>query len=176
MRAIKVTYRAVFQQLRMSAMKCSAAVNVEVVQSGAGEWFSRSPDTGVEFKFTRQQSAEAAKKEAESRFEIMISDSWWITGKPPDESARRPLEPEELVERDGKMYILEPNDFTHIFDSEASKKPENAAQLSKMDIDHVWPAACGQLPRLRHFVSTKAKVPPTCRQCLEIYQKEYARK
>ena len=106
----------------------------------------------------------------------MISDGWWITGKPPDESARRPLEPEELVERDGKMYILEPNDFTHIFDPETSKTPENQKQIAALDLDSPWIGACGQLVKLRQFVSTKAKIPPTCRQCLEIYQKEYARK
>ena len=67
MRQIKVTYRAVFQQLKSVAMRCSAPVNVEVIER-KGMWISQSPDTGVEFRFEKHISAEAAKQEAASLF------------------------------------------------------------------------------------------------------------
>lgn len=169
MKQIKPRYRAVFQQLKSVAMKCSAAVNVEVIQRGTGLWICQSPDTGVEFRFTPMQSAQAAKQEAESRFEIMLSDGWFMMAKPPDgPSVIRLLEPDEYVEKDGKIYWFELDDFTHIVDPAKPMDPNN--------LKAVHPAACGDLPKIGKFVSLKANVPPTCKRCAEVYAERFAKR
>jgi hypothetical protein len=171
-RQIKVVYRAVFQQLKSVAMICRAPVNVEVAQSG-GQWISRSPDTGVSFHFTECQSAEAAKKEAESRFITMLSDEWAIFGKPPEgPAALRLLEPEEYTMKDGKVYWLELNDFTHIVDP----KRELTSIGRINDKAKIWPAACGESPSVKQIISLKANIEPSCPKCAEVYRERYAAK
>ena len=172
MRQIRVVYRAVFQQLKSVAMICRAPVNVEVAQLGNGVWISRSPDTGVSFRFTECQSAEAARWEAEDRFVEMLSDGWWMLGKPPDGSLLRPLEPEEYTMKDGKVYWYELNDFTHIMDPKR-KLTEVGSVIDKAKI---WPAACGESPSVKRIISLKADIEPSCPKCAEVYRERYAKK
>ena len=170
MRLIHVTYRAVFTQLKFSLFKMNGPVNVEVIER-YNQWVCQSPDTGVEFNFTKMPSAESAKTEAASRFEKMISDGWWTFGreprpagqKGPREDGPRMLNPEEIQIKDGKVYFLEANDFTHIFNPTNPNPPSG-------NKDHSTLAACGQYPRIRNFVSLKANVEPTCKACAEIYR------
>jgi hypothetical protein len=169
-RQINVTYRAALEQLKAYPFKLKTPINVEVIERRR-IWISQSPDTGVEFDFTPCQSAEAAKKEAEKRFERRLSE-WQIFGRPPMHGPTqkeprvdkpRLLTSDEIQIRDGKIYFLEANDFTHVYDPQ---KPPVAG----MDRDSAHDAACGQRPRLRHFVSLKGNQPPTCKECLKIYR------
>jgi hypothetical protein len=170
MRLIHVTYRAVFTQLKSSSFRMNGPVNVEVIER-YNQWVCQSPDTGVEFNFTKMPSAESARKECESRFERMMSDGWWIFGreprpagqKGPREDGPRLLNPQEIQMKDGQVYFLEVNDFTHIFDPKNPNRPTD-------DKDKSAQAACGQYPRIRNFISLKANVEPTCKACAEIYR------
>ena len=169
MRLIHVTYRAVFTQLKSSLFKMNGPVNVEVIER-YNQWVCQSPDTGVEFQFTKMPSAESAQKECASRFEKMLSDGWWIFGREPavkgskePRDGPRLLNPEEIQITDGKVYFLEANDFTHIFDPANPTRPTGDKDKSAL-------AACGQWPRIRNFISLKANVEPTCKGCAEVYR------
>ena len=170
MRLIHVTYRAVFTQLKSSLFKMNGPVNVEVIER-YNQWVCQSPDTGVEFQFTKMPSAESAQEECASRFEKMLSDGWWIFGREPRpagqtgprEDVARLLNPDEIQIKDGKVYFLEANDFTHIFDPKNTDRPSG-------DKDKSAQAACGQWPRIRNFISLRANVEPTCKGCAEVYR------
>ena len=166
MRQIKVTYRAVFQQLKSTAMICRAPVCVEVAETARG-WISRSFETGKDFGFTVQPRADSAMKEAESRFVTMLSDEWAIFGKPPEgPPGLRLLQPEEFTAKDGKVYWYDLNDYTHVTSKE---KPTPATPVA------IYPAACGESPAFKQFISTKANIEPSCPGCAEYYRKEYAK-
>jgi hypothetical protein len=169
MRVIHVTYRAVFKRLKDTLFRFDGPVNVEIYQQ-KDKWMARSPDTLVDFPFTACQSPESMKKECAARFEKQLSDKWWIFGKEPapkggskgmGDNPVRELQPDEIQIKDGKVYFLETDDYTHIMD------PKNPAPRPSPASN---PAACGQWPKMKNFISLKANIPPSCRQCAEVYK------
>ncbi len=166
MRVIHATYRATFRHLKEALFKFNGPINVEVIQQTNGMWVSQSPDTGAEFKFTPCASPESAQKEAARQFHEQLSE-WQIFGKEPapkgskePRPGARQLQPNEIQIRDGKVYFLEVDDFTHIMDP----------RIPVGSLPTTGPAACGQFPKLKNFVSLKSNIPPTCKQCAEVYE------
>lgn len=167
MRKISVTYRAAFQQ-PVNALRLKAIFHVEVFEEGKGRWRARSADTGVLFcDLGCLSSAEAMQASVVAGFEHMNSE-WEIWAKPHLESDKRQIDPLEIaLQRDGTYLHMEPNDYTHVFDPLSPIDPT-------ADIDKNHMAACGSQVRIRNFVSTKQKVPPSCRACAVIFAERYA--
>ena len=175
MRVIHVTYRAVFKRLKDTLFKYSGPINVEVIQLGNGMWISQSPETGAQFdKFTACASPESAKKEAACRFHEQVSE-WSIFGKEPAPKGSkeprppaRQLLPHEIQIKDGKVFFLETDDYTHIMDPAVPSVTDRGVQ-GRPDMP-TGMAACGQWPKMKNFISLKANIPPTCKQCAEVYK------
>jgi hypothetical protein len=169
MRAIKVTYRAVFEQpkgaLNPMNLNLPAPMPVELFQAGA-TWKARSVLTGAEFnRFEKFASKAHGQSTIESSFERQITP-WEMWGKPPDEIEPRELLPKEIHQcADGQVFWKQPEDFTHIL--HAPTIPYTAK---------IPPAACGAKVNVKCFIDNRANVEPTCEPCAEIWKREYRRK
>src|SRR5208283_359749 len=158
MRAIKVTFRAVFQQpigkLNPLNAKFANPIVVEIVQFGA-KWLAREIFSGGVFtRLGRFSSIEQGKAELAANFERQVQD-WQIWGRVPDNGDERMLSPDEIVlDSHGKAFIKQAEDYTHIL--HAPTIPPGA---------HVPPAACGAQVNAKCFISTKANVEPSCKGC-----------
>jgi hypothetical protein len=181
MRAIRVTFRAVFQQpigkLNPLNAKFASPIAVEIVQIGA-KWLAREIlSAGVFTRLGNLASLEQAKAELAANFERQVQD-WQIWGRVPwkplclsqrsgnGESAlteERMLSLDEIViDSHGKAFFKQAEDYTHIL--HAPTIPPGA---------HVPPAACGAQVNAKCFISTKANVEPSCKGCAEVWRREY---
>lgn len=166
MRAIKVSYRAEFEQptgaLNPMGMKLPGLQRVEIFQTGA-TWKARSIATGqIYTRLEKFASRTHAQSNLEANFERRLTE-WEIWGKPPEEAEPRKLLPKEIrIASDGQVFWRQAEDFTHIL--HAPNIPPGA---------HVPPAACGAKVNVKCFISTKANIEPTCEPCAEIWRKEY---
>lgn len=173
MRAIKVTYRAVFQQpigpLNPMGLKIPGEFAVEISGSPVAGWraYSLAPRHVYE-KLGRFASFDHAKTELAAAFRKQTQD-WQIWGVVPAQdslSAERMLTPDELIfQPDGKVFIRQAEDYTHII--HAQTIPPGA---------RIPPAACGAQVNTKCFISTKANVEPTCKGCAEVWRREYKSK
>lgn len=171
MRAIKVTYRAVFEQpvgeLNPMGIKVPGPQPVELFFS-KGNFCVREISTPQRNVFTRLGTfvtLEHAKNSVKRAFETQRTD-WQMWGTPPYEPAERLLLKDEIeIQTDGKVYFRQAEDYTHII--HAPTIPPGA---------HMPPAACGARVNAKCFISTRANVKPTCKGCLEVYLREYAGK
>lgn len=173
MRAIKVTFRAVFENpigaLNPMGLKIPGPQPVEIF--GQGErWQVRaisSPRRQVFEKLGRFSSVEHAKSGLSEVFEKML-EPWQLWGTVAGDGDRslaveRILTPYDVVSLgNGKWAALDPEDRTHII--HAQTIPPGAK---------IPPAACGASVNAKCFISTKANIEPSCRGCAEVWRKEY---
>ena len=183
MRAIKVTYRAVFQQpigpeLNPMGLKLPGTFPVEIFSRGESNWLVREIASAYRREYKRLGkfvSLDAAKFGVRQVFEHMI-EPWQIWGIPPfgTQAAAEQLNSNgKSVERlltaydisdlgNGKWAWIDPEDRTHILHGpliDPKAKVPNAA--------------CGASVNAKCFISTKANVEPSCRECAEVWKKEY---
>ena len=171
MRAIKVTYRAVFQQpigdLNPLGLKVGGDILVEVFRRGEG-WQARMANA---FKpLGKFASASHALSGVAAAFERQIQP-WQIWGTVPDNgrialAAERMLSPDEfVVDKQGKVFFKQAEDYTHILHGPLIDP--------KLKIPN---AACGAQVNADCFISTKANVEPSCKGCAEVWRREYRNK
>lgn len=170
MRAIKVTFRAVFEQpigkLNPSELRLPGLRPVEVFSKG-DKWYVRSLETAKPIvleklgEFANSAQAKTAVEQSYRRF----VQSWQLWGTPPGFPAPVPLQAEDIVKLPNEQYAWkEAEDFTHILHA-----PN--AQPGKTMV-----AACGADVPAKAYVSTKANVEPTCKRCAEVWREHYATK
>jgi hypothetical protein len=178
MRAIKVTYRAVFQQpigpeLNPMGLKLPGTFPVEIFSRGE-QWLAReiaSARRQVYDRLGKFVSLDAAKFGVKQVFEKQIAD-WQIWGIPPFGTQKdgmyvdRLLTPYDISDMGhGKFAWIDPEDRTHILHGpliDPKAKVPNAA--------------CGASVNAKAFISTKANVEPSCRECAEVWRREYRNK
>lgn len=173
MRAIKVTFRAVFEQpigsLNPMGVKLPGQFPVEIF--GQGErWQVReiaTPRRHVYTKLGRFISLDHAKREVRDHFARQIQDwqPWGDAPLPnsPELAENRMLTPYEVADcGEGKFGWIQDEDRTHII--HAPTIPPGA---------RIPPAACGASVNAKCFISTKANIEPSCRGCAEVWRKEY---
>ena len=186
MRAIKVTYRAVFQQpigpeLNPMGLRLPGAFPVEIFSRGESNWLVREIASAYRREYKRLGkfvSLDAAKFGVKEVFERQIAD-WQIWGIPPlgtlpameqlnsnGKPAERMLTPYEISSLgNGKWAWIDPEDRTHILHGPLIDP--------KLKIPN---AACGAQVNAKAFISTKANVEPSCRECAEVWKREYRNK
>jgi hypothetical protein len=82
------------------------------------------------------------------------------------EGVERLVTPYDVVScGSGKWAALDAEDRTHII--HAQTIPPGA---------RIPPAACGAQVNAKAFISTKANVEPSCRECAEVWKREYRNK
>jgi hypothetical protein len=168
MRAIKVTFRAVFEfpigKLNPMGLRIPGPQPVEIFGSGE-RWQVReiaSPRRQVYAKLGRFVSLAHAKREVQEAFQ-QFREPWQPWGKPPNSPVEIMLTPYELADlKDGKFAWIDDEDRTHII--HAPTIPPGAK---------IPPAACGAQVNAKCFISTKANIEPTCRGCKEVWKREY---
>lgn len=167
MRAIKVTYRAVFQQpiglLNPMGMKLPGPFPVEIF--GQGErWQIReiaSPRRQVYEKLGRFGSVDHAKSAIKDVFEKML-EPWQLWAVM--QGVERLVTPYDVVScGNGKWAALDAEDRTHILHGPLINPKAKVPN-----------AACGASVNAKCFISTKANVEPSCRECAEVWRKHYA--
>ena len=173
MRAIKVTFRAVFEQptgpLNPMGIKLPGPQPVEVF--GQGErWQAReiaSPRRQIYTKLGSFSSLAHAKDEVEHAFQKQI-EAWQPWGTVPSNGQTSLTEERMLTPYDfadlgsGKFGLIQDEDRTHII--HAQTIPPGA---------RIPPAACGAQVNAKCFISTKANVEPSCKGCAEVWRREY---
>jgi len=169
-RAIKVTFRAVFRQptgaLNPGGFKIAGPVAVELFGSDK-RWQARElSQANVFTRLGRFTSLEHAKSTVAASFQERL-EPWQMWGKPPDEcGVEIQLTPYEVADLgEGKFGWLQDEDRTHILHGpliDPKAKVPNAA--------------CGAQVNAKCFISTKANVEPTCRGCKEVWEREYKSK
>jgi hypothetical protein len=174
MRAIKVTYRAVFQQptgpeLNPMGLKLPGPFPVELFPRGE-YWQARelaSPKRVVYDKLGKFVSLAAAKLALHEVFEKQVQD-WQIWGMAPGNgvsalSVERMLTPYDIADLgEGRLGWVDDEDRTHILHGPLIDP--------KFKIPN---AACGAQVNAKCFISTKANVEPSCRGCKEVWEREY---
>jgi len=157
MRALKVTYRAVFRQplgaLNKLGVRLACDIPVEIYQS-VDKWIARRPGTRSDFvEIPAAMSQESMKTSVQQSFETQVSE--WQMYKPDGEV----VQPGETkVNGNGTVMLLEPEDFTHIQHPDPACAPENK-KLAR--------ARCGGTFKHQAFASTLENAPPpTCAICL----------
>jgi hypothetical protein len=167
-RAIKVTYRAVFQQpigkLNPMGLKIPGEIPVELF-GGPTRWQARPIDR-IANAFTRLGTF-GAPSEGQSILEQAFAHrltEWQMWGTPPSEKEERILQPDEVVIGTApfRVSFKQAEDYTHII--HAQTIPPGA---------RIPPAACGAQVNAKCFISTKANVEPSCRECAEVWRREY---
>ena len=166
MRAIKVTFRAVFQQpmgpLNPMGLKLPGDFPVELYGHGE-KWYARALG-GAPYKklshFTTPAQGQSVLEQAFAH----RSTEWQMWGVPPDENEERILTPDEITETSApyQVFFKQPEDYTHII--HAQSIPPGA---------RIPPAACGAQVNAKCFISTKANVEPSCKGCAEVWRREY---
>ena len=175
MRTIKVTYRAIFEQpigpLNSMGVKLPGIFPVEIFGTGE-KWQAReiaSPNRHVYAKLDKFASLHHGMTVVEQSFERQI-EPWQMWGTPPSEEhhgaqigVERLLLPDEVCDLgNGKMGWRQAEDYTHII--HAPTIPDGA---------RIPPAACGAKVKADCFISTKANVEPTCKECVKVWRREY---
>jgi hypothetical protein len=168
MRAIKVTYRAIFRQPigLLNPMKISIPGVFPVEIFGGGErWQAReiaSTRRTVYAKLHHFTSPIQGMMEVDQAFKERL-EPWQIWGTPPGETQERLMLAGEVCDLGhGKMAWYEDEDRTHII--HAQTIPPGA---------RIPPAACGAKVNAKCFISTKANVEPSCKGCAEVWKREY---
>jgi hypothetical protein len=166
MRAIKVTFRAVFRQpigvLNPMGAKMSVPLPIELFPSGS-QWVARDISANgnvrgaVYKKFGRFASLEHAKSTVEASFQERLQ-GWQMWGEGPNELT--PYEVADLGE--GKFGWIGDEDRTHIIHAQSVRADSKVPN-----------AACGAQVNAKCFISTKANIEPTCRECKEVWEREY---
>jgi hypothetical protein len=168
-RAIKVTFRAVFRQpigaLNPGGFKIAGPVAVELFGNGE-RWQARElSQANVFTRLGRFVSLEHAKSTVEASFQERLQP-WQMWGKGPNEFKEKQLTPYEVADLGkGKFGWIQDEDRTHII--HAPTIPPGA---------RIPPAACGAQVNAKCFISTKANIEPSCRGCAEVWRKEYQNK
>jgi hypothetical protein len=173
MRAIKVTFRAVFQQpigkLNPMDVKLPGPHPVEIFGNG-DRWQVReiaSPRRQKYEKLGHFDSIEHAQAALKDVFSKML-EPWQLWGTVAGDgqnalAVERMLTPYDVVSlSSGKWAALDDEDRTHILHGpliDPKAKVPNAA--------------CGASVNAKCFISTKANVEPTCRPCKEVWEREY---
>lgn len=169
MRAIKVTFRAVFEQpvgkLNPMGAKLPGPQPVEIF-GGGDKWQVRSLSNGnaTYAKLGKFSTIEWAQTALRDSFERQVQD-WQVWGRPPEppSATERMLTPYEVCDLgQGKWGWIQDEDRTHII--HAPTVPPGA---------RVPPAACGASVNAKCFISTKANVEPSCKGCAEVWRREY---
>jgi len=173
MKALKVTFRAVFEQpqglLNPMGVKLPGPFPVEVFGQG-DKWQAReiaTPRHQVYEKLGRFASLAHAKNKVQGAFTKQVQP-WQPWGSVPTNgpsalAEERMLTPYDFVDcGNGKFGLMQDEDRTHII--HAPTIPPGA---------RIPPAACGAKVNAKCFISTKANVEPTCRGCAEVWRKEY---
>jgi len=107
MRVIRVFYRASFQQplkgdLNPMGLLLRTPIVVDVYESPRGCWKVRSGETGTPWDvIVSQAGAEPAQKALARHFEKQVN-GWAMYG-----DKGRPLKAEEVLVKDGKVFLLE---------------------------------------------------------------------
>jgi hypothetical protein len=167
-RAIKATYRAVFQQpigkLNPMELKIPGDIAVELF-GGPTRWQAR-PLGRIANAFTRLGTF-GAPSEGQSILEQAFAHrltEWQMWGTPPSEKEERILQPDEVVIGTApfRVSFKQAEDYTHII--HAQTIPPGA---------RIPPAACGAQVNAKCFIRTKANVEPSCRECAEVWRREY---
>ena len=168
MRAIKVTFRAVFRQpigkLNPMGAKINGQHPVEIFGEG-DRWKSREIASVYRMEYKRLGrfvSLEHAKSTVEASFQERL-EPWQMWGKGPNELDEKQLTPYEVADLgEGKFGWIQDEDRTHILHGpliDPKAKVPNAA--------------CGAQVNAKCFISTKANIEPSCRGCAEVWRKEY---
>ena len=166
MRAIRVTFRAVFRQpigaLNPSGFKVAGPVAVELF-GNEKRWQARElSQANVFTRLGRFVSLDHAMTTVESSFQERL-EPWQMWGKGPNELTEKLLTPYEVADLgDGKFGWLQDEDRTHILHGpliDPKAKVPNAA--------------CGASVNAKCFISTKANIEPSCRGCKQVWEREY---
>lgn len=171
MRAIKVTFRAVFQQpigvLNPMGAKLAGPMPVELFPS-QGSWVARSLSANgksrgaIYGKLGRFASLELALYTVAGSFQERLQ-AWQMWGKGPGELEEKMLTEYDVADcGEGKFAWIDDEDRTHII--HAQSIPPGAK---------IPPAACGAQVNAKCFISTKANIAPSCRGCKEVWEREY---
>lgn len=162
MKAIRVSYRAVFRQpigrLNPAGFKMPAEVRIEVF--GTGEhWKARNLDTGSIIGAKAPTPLRAQQSIAEC-FAEQIAE-WQMWAPAGENGAEIEVNPDQIIDLDnGRYQIRGPEDLTHI-------APAGEYSPRKMT------AACGATIAGKNVISIRANVTPTCQKCAEIYLQEH---
>jgi hypothetical protein len=168
-RAIKVTFRAVFENpigaLNPMGLKLPGPQPVEIFGQGA-RWQVReiaSPRRQKYEKLGHFDSIEHAQAALKDVFSKML-EPWQLWGAVAGQE--RMLMPYDVVSLgSNKWAALDDEDRTHILHGpliDPKAKVPNAA--------------CGVSVNAKCFISTKANIEPSCRKCAEVWRKEYQNK
>jgi hypothetical protein len=115
-------------------------------------------------------SLDDAKQRVQMCFKKMV-EPWQIWGIPPQSPAEfantpareRMLLPDEICSLGGDVFgWYTAEDQTHIIHA-----PVMVASVRETT------AACGRRLAVKHFISNLANIRPTCKECAEIWEKEY---
>ncbi len=160
MKAIKVTYRAEFQQplggLNPLGVTLKAPIAVEVFETSNSVWRLRRPDTTTVFEpITGYESAQSACEDLVPAWFQKRLTGWVMCWQ------GKPLLKGEYIEKQGRFYLLEAEDFTHI--QKPGPGPDTKHKLAL--------ALCGNEFKFSAFASTLENAPPpTCKTCAAMYQ------
>ena len=158
MKRLKVVYRALFRQpigaLNKLGAKITCPVPVEA-RPVADAWIAAAPNSTAVFEaIPRAASADSLKASVAEYFEEKLSD--WVMLLP---DGTQPVMT-SLVIRDGAVFQMEPEDYTHIQNSQRPPSSKNLAY-----------ALCGGEFRHVKFASTLENAPPpTCEICNRMLQ------
>jgi hypothetical protein len=121
MREVRVSYRAELMGLKQGVLnaigaKFNSQIAIEIFKATNGFWKFRAPHNGAELPELGQVagSVEAAQLVAEEEFE-KVSSPWVMIGDAGDGKGRRELDAEEVVIKQGKVYV-------YVYEDEASGK------------------------------------------------------
>jgi hypothetical protein len=165
-RAIKITYRAVFQQpiglLNPMGLGIPGAISVEIFQRGE-TWQARSLETEFTYvKLGRFASADHGRTAVGESFQECL-EPWQAWGKPPNELEPRMLTPYDIADLgESRFAWIEDEDRTHIIH-----------QPSLPPGQRVPSAACGASVPAKCFINNLANVEPTCKGCAEVWKEHY---
>jgi hypothetical protein len=169
MRAIRVTFRAVFANplppINPSGWPMRGQFPVEIFGDGQ-HWKAReiaTPRREVYKKLMDFGNVESGMRVVEAAFGEKVQD-WQLWGMPPDPEVaeERILLPHEVCDLgNGKWGWYTAEDRTHI-------STGGGIHHGKATV------ACGAQVPPKIVISTKANIEPTCPKCAEVYQKEFA--
>jgi len=173
MKSLKVTFRAVFEQpigpLNPMGFKLPGPFPVEIF-GHKDRWQAReiaSPNRRVYERLGRFSSLAHAQGEVARGFQRQVQP-WQPWGIVPADGTtalteERMLTPYDFVDcGNGTFGLMQDEDRTHII--HAPTVPPGA---------RIPPAACGAQVNTKCFINTRANVEPTCRECAEVWRREY---
>jgi hypothetical protein len=159
---IRPTYRAQFQQplgaLNPLGVKLSSPIDVELFEEKAKSWRARRPGTKSLFDIPAHADLDTLRDQMTPQYFASQLTQWRVfyNGQMLQHCDYR-------TATDGRVYLYEPEDFTHI------GHPEGGGTDRKKGL-----AACGGMFAYDKFASTVQGSPPSCAVCRVAYNQMVA--